>query len=320
MEGPEGRTPEARGLQGSGPSPEATQGRLPTVSSQVSHCSRVPEQSLAVRARKPVMHQRIEPNQEWGYLPAPPGPRLGDAFVPPHPPQAGPGRAQVDRVSTASTFPRACVWGALLPRAPALPPLAALAAPPCPSQVAEGLPLGLEQTELQPAWQHLRLSRHWSSEEHSFAQSVLSWSWGHTPAFSAPAPRDGGSGELWGRTGAQSHQDTQLLLQDPQISTPRSSGGVLVPGTLLTPPQRAPSPGQGSLTLGDSLMLGFRAPVLRGPEPLAASFGHPGSFPLHRVSAFSTERASAPPTFSLQLSPRLQNTEPQILSFKNPQL
>lgn len=31
-----------------------------------SHCSQVPEQSLAMRARKPVMHQRIESSQEWG--------------------------------------------------------------------------------------------------------------------------------------------------------------------------------------------------------------------------------------------------------------
>lgn len=73
------------------------------------------------------------------------------------------------------------------------------AAPPCPCPVAEGLPLGGEQTELQPAWQHLRLSWQLLSEEHSFTQSVLLWSWGHTPGFSAPAPGDGGSRELSGR-------------------------------------------------------------------------------------------------------------------------
>lgn len=131
MEGPEGRTPEARGLQGSGPSPEATQGRLPTVSSQVSHCSRVPEQSLAVRARKPVMHQRIEPNQEWGYLSPPPPGRASVTPLSPriHPrPDQGGHRwigfppVQPSRVPASGVpfFPSPCAPASRSPRGPAL--------------------------------------------------------------------------------------------------------------------------------------------------------------------------------------------------------
>lgn len=220
MEGPEGGTPEARGPQGSGPRPDATQG-LPTVSSQGSHCARVPEQSLAVRARKPVMHQRIEPNQEWGDLP--PGPHLSDALVPlprsrPHPPQAGQGRAQEDRVSTASTFQGVRVPGSRVPflPEPCAPCLSQhLTAPPCLCQVAEGLPLGREQIKLQPAWQHLRLSKHWLSEEHSSTHSVLSWSWGHTPGFSAPASGDGESRECQG--------EPSPVHRDSHPPAPRSS-------------------------------------------------------------------------------------------------
>lgn len=95
----------------------------------------------------------------------------------------------MDRVSTASRGPR--IWDALLrqtqTQTQALPPLAT---PPCPLQVTPGLPLGLEQTELQPARQHLRLSAQSSSKLHSNTQPVIGSSWGHTPGFSVPVPWD----------------------------------------------------------------------------------------------------------------------------------
>lgn len=149
----------------------------------------------------------------------------------------------MDRVSTASPFQGHWVWGAFFPEPVRSP------------QVAERLPLGGEQTELQPAWQHLRLSRQWVSDEHSFTQPVLFWSWGHTPGFSSPAPGDGGSRESPGRIESSPTGIPTACSKIFTFLTPQTSS--LAPGVLITT-QRAPCPCQESLTLGGSLMLGFR--------------------------------------------------------------
>lgn len=130
VEGTAERLLEASGPQGSSPSPATTQ-RLTTVPSLGSHCTWVPEQSLAVSARKPVMHQRIKLSQEqgWGWDLLP----LGHASVTPLSPTSTPGRTR--KGTSGSGFHRLnllrgpWVWDALLPQTQALRPRTALGAP-----------------------------------------------------------------------------------------------------------------------------------------------------------------------------------------------
>lgn len=174
-------------------------------------------------------------------------------------------------------------------------PLPPLTTPPCPRQVTPGLPLGLEQTELQPAWQHLRLSAQSLSKVHSNTQSVIGSSWGHSPGFSASVPWDG-----W--VGAETCQGEPSPVPPAYpLPAPRSPNfnpkdfGFFGPRAPIISSQTASPPSQGSLTLENSPMLGFKVPSPLGLEPLLGSFRHPGSFPLLFIRSLLSELREPPP-------------------------
>lgn len=71
--------------------------------------------------------------------------------------------------------------------------------------------------------------------------------------------------------------------------------GFFGPGAPIISSQRASPPSQGSLTLENSPMLGFKVPSPLGLEPLLGSFRHPGSFPLLFIRSLLLELREPPP-------------------------